>query len=196
MNRTPFLLKRKINVIQWDRLIFTILFNIGVSLLIVMTVALYSVFTGRSTKEFSEIPSEMEVGVVVMKSSDLQNPSGDWKKLLQDFEKYYNSSSLSQLKTVVIQDSSFVTSGDEFRDLLQGYNLEELGVVDDIYEVCERISVVQKGVIISYNDISSRIAFLCNSETNYYGVAKTDLGIRPRITAVISDIFKKILDVQ
>jgi hypothetical protein len=196
MNRTPFLLKRKINVIQWDRLIFTILFNIGVSLLIVMTVALYSVFTGRSTKEFSEIPSEMEVGVVVMKSSDLQNPSGDWKKLLQDFEKYYNSSSLSQLKTVVIQDSSFVTSGDEFRDLLQGYNLEELGVVDDIYEVCERISVVQKGVIISYNDISSRIAFLCNSETNYYGVAKTDLGIRPRITVVISDIFKKILDVQ
>lgn len=196
MNRAPFLLKRKINVIQWDRLAFTFLFNIGISLLIVMTIAVYVVFTGRSSKEFTSIPSEMEIGIVVLNSSDLQNPDGGWKELLKQFSAYFNSSSLSQIKTVIIQDSTFITTGDEYRVLLSEFNHEELGVVNSVYEVCDRISEVQKGVIISYNDISSRIAFLCNSESNYYGVAKNEIGIRARITTVISDIIKKIIDVQ
>jgi hypothetical protein len=196
MNRTPFLLKRKINVIQWNRFVFTLLFNIGISFLIVMTIAMYVVFTGRSNKEFKEIPSEMEVGIVVLNSSDLQNPDGNWKELLKQFSAYFNSSSLSQIKTLIIQDSTFITTGEEYRVLLSEFNHEELGVVSSVQEVCDRISEVQKGVIISYNDISSRIAFLCNSETNYYGVTKHEIGIRPRITTVISDIVKKIFDVQ
>lgn len=196
MNRTPFLLQRKINVIQWDRLAFTVFFNIFISLSLVLGIAVYVVFTGRSKKELIEIPEEMEIGIVIMNSSDLQNPQGEWRELLKKFSSYYDSSSLSQIKTLIIQDSTFVSTGDEFRTLITDFNPEELGIVDNVFDVCERISVVQKGVIISYNDVSTRVAFLCNSESNYYAVVKTDIGIRPRIITMISDIFKKILDVQ
>lgn len=196
MNRTPFLLQRKINVIQWDRFLFTILFNIFISLSLVLGIAIYVVFTGRSKKELIQIPEEMEIGIVIMNSSDLQNPQGEWRELLKKFNSYYDSSSLSQIKTLIIQDSTFVSTGEEFRTLIADFNSEELGIVNNIYDVCERISVVQKAVIISYNDVSTRVAFLCNSESNYYAVAKTDIGIRPRIITMISDIFKKILDVQ
>lgn len=196
MNRTPVVVKRKLNIVDWNQFIFAIIFNILIALIVIIAISAYSVLSGRSRKEFSVLPEEMQTAILILKTSDLQNPDGEWRTLIEKYDSIYRSNRILQLNTLIIQDNSFFTSGEEFRPFLSEYNPTNLGIAESVEEVCEKINTIQKAVLISYNDISPRVAFLCNSETNYYGVLRTDIGIRPRILNTLSDIFTKIFDVQ
>lgn len=192
MTRKPFFIKRKINIIRWDQLLFTLFINVALSLGILVLLSVYAVFMGRANKEFSTIPIEIDTGLLVFKTSDLQNGDGGWREIINTYADFYESTNLSQVKTIIVQNNSFLTVGDEFGPLLKDLNHEHLGVVESVDEVCERIIEIRKAIIISYNDIAPRVAFLCNSETNYYAALKSNLDIRPRIINVIGDIFTKI----
>ncbi len=192
MNRQPIFIKRKINVIRWDELLFSLFINVLISLVILVGLAVYSVFTGRTNKEFTQVPGEIDTALLIFKTSDLQNSQGGWREIVNTFTDLYAASSLTKANTIIIQDNSFLTVGDEFKPLLKDYTTEDFGVVDSVEEVCERTIEIRKTILISSNDIGPRVAFMCNSESNYFAVLKSNIDIRPRIVNVITDIFKKI----
>lgn len=183
--------------------IFKVIAPVALSIfliIIILVFAIQSSYSIRTIQDSEDIPEELSTAVVVIRLSDLKEDNGLWNTMLEESVDLYNSRKAKQIYVIPLNDENQVNLDvikiNKYLVRIPENRSKIANLNDSVYDICGTLKEdfqVEKGILLTYENVRSRIAFLCNSEgivMRPYNVESDNYAdSRPRILETISDIF-------